>query len=189
MRFFGCTHDEAVTLNDGFPLRQPLTKAARYISQRNAANLRGVGWEITFAEWLAVWAESGKWELRGVGANAYCMARHGDTGPYKVGNVSIQTGESNSRDGVKKTHITLRERGSWGGGTPLGSGRGWTYRPKGGAKPYQVIAANRYVGVFATQDEAEAAYASAVSEIRSAHSSAICQFEPLNTTQQISEAL
>lgn len=46
-------------------------------------------WEISFAEWCEVWEASGKWDERGNFAEGYVMARNGDEGPYKVGNVRI----------------------------------------------------------------------------------------------------
>jgi hypothetical protein len=166
-RFFGCSHADAVALNDGLPLRQPFSKAACYQAQRGKAKRRGIAWEISFADWLDVWNESGRWSERGIGASRYCMARHGDTGPYKVGNVSIQTNSANSRDGVKKSHVAMAARGTRY--TPLGTGRGWTYRA-GAASPYQVFVGRKYIGVFKTQGDAEIARATAVCQVSTFHS-------------------
>lgn len=88
------------------------------------------------------------------------MARHGDVGPYRADNVSIKLCTENSREGIEvarpamrasRKHITSR----------LGKGRGWTFRA-GHKKPYQVLVGSQYIGTFATQADAEAAYRSAV---------------------------
>jgi hypothetical protein len=99
-RFYGCSLSLAIALNDGLPLRRNNTKAMAYTYQRQAAKKRGIEWAISLEEWLRVWIDSGKWGLRGVGKGRYCMARNNDTGPYKVGNVSIQLCTTNSRDGL-----------------------------------------------------------------------------------------
>lgn len=54
---------------------------------------------MTFEEWLQVWTESGKLNLRGNGRGKFCMARKGDLGDYAVGNVEIKACEENSREG------------------------------------------------------------------------------------------
>lgn len=87
-----------IALNDGLSLRNRAGKHYLYNHQKNAAKRRGIGWEITFAEWIGVWMSSGHWEKRGRGADCYCMARHGDAGPYAVGNVSIKLFGDNIRE-------------------------------------------------------------------------------------------
>ena len=102
-KLFGVSEAEAIALNDGLPLRTVDSKAMRYLSQRQSAiGKRGIAWKINFSEWLSIWLASGKWDKRGVGRGSYCMARHGDAGPYAVGNVSIQLCTINSRDGLNK---------------------------------------------------------------------------------------
>jgi hypothetical protein len=156
MAFLGCDERTAILLNDGMPLRKKRSKAMLYLYQRQSSFKRGIAWEITFPEWLSVWLESGKFEQRGVGVGSYCMARHGDAGPYKVGNVSIQTCTQNSRDGIEKARpaIALADTDR------TGTGRGWTYRSgsRYTRRPYQVVVASKYVGAFATQHAAEHAY-------------------------------
>lgn len=77
------------------------TKEARkkYNAQKNNAKRRSIEFCITFEEWLQIWEASGKWALRGRGANKYCMCRIGDTGAYSVENVFIGQGKHNVRDG------------------------------------------------------------------------------------------
>jgi hypothetical protein len=153
-RVYGCSMDEAVALNDGARVGEAGSRSSLYRSQRVNALCRGIGWEITFPEWVAVWLESGYWALRGRRRGFYCMARHGDTGPYKVGNVSIQLFEQNAADALNH---------GGGSGRKPGSGRGWYYMPDPARKnkPYRVCVSRKHVGDFATQAEAEAAYKSA----------------------------
>lgn len=108
-------------------------------SQRFAAKVRGIEWDLTFEEWLSVWHESGKLCFRGRKPDDYVMARHGDVGPYKVGNVKI----IRMRENCAEVHIHKTK--------PV---RGWT-RTNGG---YQVTAFRKYVGFYKTQAEAEQAY-------------------------------
>lgn len=71
-----------------------------YLMQRHNARRRGIGFELTFPQWLGLWERSGKLDERGRGANRYCMARFGDAGPYAVGNVKIVTHSENSSESV-----------------------------------------------------------------------------------------
>lgn len=148
------------------------TPLARFKQQRWRALDRGIAWELTFDEWLAIWMASGHFAERGKRAGQYVMGRKGDIGPYSVGNVYICLFTQNIKDAFINNPIT----------SVLGSGRGWTYRT-GARKPYQVVVSKKYIGVFATQHEAEAAYQSAVSEIRVSHQSHFSPVESLNATQ------
>jgi hypothetical protein len=66
----------------------------RYLAQKNQAKARGIGFEISFEDWWALW--EGRWEERGKAKVMMC--RLGDTGPYKVGNVRIDTHENNMKE-------------------------------------------------------------------------------------------
>lgn len=68
-----------------------------YERQRQSAKNRGIEWDMSFGEWWNIWQESGKWGLRGRG-KGYCMARFGDSGPYKADNVEIITTSQNFKD-------------------------------------------------------------------------------------------
>lgn len=70
--------------------------------QRRNAEARGVGWEITIHEWWGLWLESGKWAERGRGKGQYVMARTGDSGPYKIGNVRITTSDDNIQEAATR---------------------------------------------------------------------------------------
>lgn len=151
--FFGCSEHAAMCLNDGLPLRSKGSKALAYLVQRQAAKKRDIDWLLTFEEWLAIWMASGSWENRGCGIGKFCMARHGDTGPYAAANVSIQSSQQNSFDGG----FGGKAKGSRKQVRNAGGGRGWTFT----RGRFQVMVGKTYVGTFASQGEAEASYQSA----------------------------
>lgn len=76
---------------------EPFLRA--YRMQKSNAATRGIPFLMEFEQWKQIWLDSGKWEQRGRGANKYCMCRLGDIGPYEVGNVFIDLGKNNVRDG------------------------------------------------------------------------------------------
>jgi hypothetical protein len=115
----------------------------RFCIQRSQAKRRGIEWQLTFEDWFAIWTESGHWEERGKRAGCYCMARHGDTGPYAVGNVSIITVEQNSSEGNRVADL------------PLGVSRIGKFRFRANRR---VNGRKTYLGSFATPEEAHAAY-------------------------------
>jgi len=69
-----------------------------FFDQKRNASRRGIGWNLNFAEWWFIWQQSGKWNERGRGKDGYVMARHGDTGPYDIGNVSIVSAVHNQQE-------------------------------------------------------------------------------------------
>ena len=158
------------------------TPLARFKQQRWRAIARGIDWQLTFDEWMSIWDASGHFHERGKKAGQYVMGRKGDVGPYSADNVYICLFTQNIADAFifdpSKQRATAK----------LGGGRGWTLRSTG-KRPYQVVVADRYIGVFATQAEAEAAYQAAALEIRVSHPAHFSSGEPLNTTQLIGEAL
>jgi hypothetical protein len=136
----------SVTSMADAPIKIDMVKArdAFTTHRRNATKLRGVGWELTFEEWLSVWIESGRWAQRGRGLDFYCMCRNGDVGPYKIGNVFIGRFSENSQT-TKKKKSDL----------PIGvhrtrSGGYRAYRLKNGVR--------RRLGTFKTPELASAAY-------------------------------
>jgi hypothetical protein len=78
-----------------------------YNLHRNNAKRRGIPFLLTFEQWNSIWRESGKWDQRGKRKGQYCMARHGDTGPYADGNVKITTKEENQ---AESTHPLQNKR-------------------------------------------------------------------------------
>lgn len=74
-------------------------------TQKSHAKQRKIEFLLTFSQWLNIWENSGKLEQRGRRSYEYCMARHGDLGPYKIGNVKIITTTQNAFEGsVGRTH-------------------------------------------------------------------------------------
>ena len=71
----------------------------KFFKCRGGAQRRGIGWELTFAQWWAAWQISGHWSERGPGG--YCMARKHDIGPYRIGNIYFCTTGQNTRDAHK----------------------------------------------------------------------------------------
>lgn len=67
-----------------------------YTTQRTNARHRGIEFNMTFAEWWSVWKD--KWHLRGRHACGLVMARHGDDGPYEIGNVKLITLAENASE-------------------------------------------------------------------------------------------
>lgn len=113
MSIYGCSFELARELNGGLVFSAKRSPARIYIDQRKNSIRRGISWKITFPEWVALWKDSGKWEQRGRGG--YVMARIGDSGPYRVGNVEIITSAQNAKDSflVVSAEDRLKTRRSW----------------------------------------------------------------------------
>lgn len=127
----------------------------KYAWQRSAAKRRGIEWCFTFESWLAVWVASGRFDERGRAGDSFVMARNGDTGPYAANNVRIIRMRENSSETHANYQMNLKRRGT---------GRGWT---RVGSK-FQAAYRRKYLGIFATQAEAERAVALARSQVAAA---------------------
>lgn len=157
---YGCSYSEALALNGGVSLRTRGGPARAYLNQRNSANHRGIAWEITFPEWMKFW--TGKLHLRGVTSDKLCMARKGDVGPYSLSNVYLSTVAGNCSENWGKSLRNKRPANPSPPPNLLGTGKGWSYQERSSkVRPYVVLCASKYVGRFATQAEAEAAYRAA----------------------------
>ena len=77
-----------------------------YTTHKHHAKRRDIPFLLTFDEWIAIWHESGKFTQRGHKKGQYVMARHGDLGPYAVGNVRICTCSEN----ITEWHDNRRKR-------------------------------------------------------------------------------
>src|SRR6187399_1527185 len=75
-----------------------MTPRAKYSAHKATAKRRGIAFELTFEEWMAIWEASGRFGERGRRAHEYHMARHGDLGPYTVSNVKIITTSQNAAE-------------------------------------------------------------------------------------------
>lgn len=118
------------------------TPEYKFRQQRSSASARGIEWLMTYDEWWGVWKASGKWHQRGCRDGCYVMGRHGDVGPYAVGNVSIILSNEN--------HAIQRSR--WNG-LPIG-----VSKTKRG---YRAKRRNIVLGTFPTPEQAHAAYLAA----------------------------
>ena len=78
--------------------------------QKNNARTRGIEWRLSLREWWEIWQASGHWNNRGRLSLQYVMCRHGDCGPYAVGNVYIATVMQNLQDAWKNGRTTGRPR-------------------------------------------------------------------------------
>lgn len=79
----------------------------RFREHRHRALSSKIGFELTFEQWLDIWLSSGQIHNRGTRKGQYVMARNGDAGPYKVGNVRIITASAN---GAEKRHSEKHKR-------------------------------------------------------------------------------
>lgn len=133
-----------------------------YVMQVKNADARAIGWRLTFAQWLAIWLESGKLEQRGRGKGRYVMSRVNDSGAYEIGNVHIQHSVDNSFEAVRK----------WAGRTKANRGVYCLY--PGSKKPWLAKVGKVRLGMFATEQDAvnaREAYFAAHPEIKQFRSS------------------
>lgn len=87
-----------------------------YQVQRTNARARGIGFQMTFVEWLTIWAESGHLHERGLKGNGYVMSRFNDDGPYAADNVEIIRAADNSHQQqvTEKRRKTVAEKAASG---------------------------------------------------------------------------
>ena len=85
----------------------------RYHRHKCVAKQRNVPFELTYDEWINIWLQSGKYDLRGYGRGKYCMSRINDIGPYAVNNVFIQLHTDNQIQGVKGRKKTKQHIENW----------------------------------------------------------------------------
>ena len=95
------------------------TVKQKYNVHKAGAKRRDIPFNLTFEQWTNIWFSSGKWDLRGHGANKYCMCRYGDKGAYEIGNVYIATNRHNgivANTGRKHTDEMKFKSGSFSRG-------------------------------------------------------------------------
>lgn len=113
----------------------------KYRGHASGAKQRGIPFLLSFAEWMEIWNQSGKWEQRGKCVGQYVMARHGDVGPYSEANVSIILASQNVHDANVAPIDPIPYE--------------WVYRPHSGSKPYEARLFGQHIGFFKTVTEAE----------------------------------
>lgn len=105
--YLGCTKAEALTINQGCPLREKRTPVNAYYNQKRAAERDSVEWGMTLPVWWEMWTVSGKWGFRGRGYG-YVMHRKDSSGPFSVSNVEIVTGAQNASNSFIRTPAAVR---------------------------------------------------------------------------------
>ena len=68
-----------------------------YIQQKNQAQWRQEGWDISFEAWKHLWDKSGVWESRGRERGDYCMTRRDWSTPWTLNNVQIITRQEHAK--------------------------------------------------------------------------------------------
>lgn len=86
------------------------TPRGKYVRHKANAKRRGVGFELTFAQWWHIWDVSGKWLLRGNRKGKYAMLRIADAGPYCIANVYIARMEVNTCECNRTRHVPVEQR-------------------------------------------------------------------------------
>lgn len=75
----------------------------KYVVHSHNASERLLKMKMSFEQWAAIWWDSGKWELRGCSkSKPYQMCRKDDLGDYEMGNVRLDTIQSNREDAREK---------------------------------------------------------------------------------------
>ena len=100
IRKYGMTFAKYKTANECLD-RTGKRPSLRFRKQIQHSKERGIDWNLTFAEWWAIWSASGRWIERGRGTG-YVMARHGDTGAYAIGNVKIIKAKENHSEYIRR---------------------------------------------------------------------------------------
>jgi len=75
-----------------------MTPREKYTGMRFHSEERGIDFNLSYEEFLEMWLESGKWELRGKHKEAYQLCRYHDEGAYSVNNCYIGTVQQNQHD-------------------------------------------------------------------------------------------
>lgn len=97
-----------------------MNRRRQYANSKAGAKFRGIGFLLTFEQWLAIWKKSKRLPKRGNRKGRFVMARFGDCGAYEVGNVKIMLFSNNIREAkVGKPRTDLAEWNRQRIGKPL----------------------------------------------------------------------
>lgn len=135
-----------------------------YSHHKARAAFDGIAWEFTFDTWHAMWIAAGGFHLRGKGAGKFCMARHGDIGPYSPTNVTIKTGAENLSEGFDSAPYIDRQNTLGRLGTGIAGGRGYHLDNSHPQKPWRAKFRGVNLGRHALESEARTAYVKAATE-------------------------
>ncbi|MDE1828533.1 MAG: hypothetical protein KGH65_05225 [Candidatus Micrarchaeota archaeon] len=78
--------------------------------QKAGAKRRGIGWELTFEQWLEWWGDD--LDKRGRGKDDLQMQRFADKGPYAIGNIKKGVPQQNTKTAgnVKRNRASERRK-------------------------------------------------------------------------------
>lgn len=104
-----------------------------YTQQRVSAKQRGIEFQLTATEWWDLWAPH--YHERGRTTGKKVMCRHLDKGPYKIGNVRIDTIRSNMQEAAR-TKSWRAVRQEWGERTDMVE---WVGRDRSQYEPSEML--------------------------------------------------
>lgn len=81
---------------------------AAYFHQKAGAKQRGIGFELSFEEWVAWWGDD--IDRRGTMRDELQMCRKGDKGPYALGNIYKGTAQENHKTAANLRRNRAAER-------------------------------------------------------------------------------
>lgn len=84
-------------------LKWKASPKGKYAAQKANASQRGIVWKLTSQDWLDFWGTD--LPRRGKHPGDVVMARHGDVGPYALGNVYKADAADNLADARMKRSI------------------------------------------------------------------------------------
>jgi len=140
-----------------------------YSHHKARAAFDGIAWAFTFESWHAMWISAGGFHLRGKGRGKFCMARHGDVGPYSPTNVTIKTFGENLAEGFDNTPYIERNNTIGRPGTGIAGGRGYHFDKSHWQKPWRACFRRKSLGRYAEEKDARAAYVKAATEYLTRH--------------------
>lgn len=108
------TDQEVAEIFSTIPDEVKKTMRVKYSTQKSAAKRADsprAPTKMSFEQWAAIWWDSGKWEQRGnTKDKPFMMCRKDDQGCYEMGNVRIDTSQSNHEDAYEKHSAANRLR-------------------------------------------------------------------------------
>jgi hypothetical protein len=102
--------DDKATFGWLFLLENPMQGKYRkaFYAQRREAGVRGIGWELTFEQWIEWWGED--ITRRGNHFDQLQMQRFEDKGPYAIGNIQKGAPKQNRKTQSAMLHNARAEK-------------------------------------------------------------------------------
>lgn len=95
---YGCSYDDFRLLNQGMAASDTGSAAWAYRTQKFNAKRDSIPWEISFPEWIGLWAAVGGFAARGRFRNGLVLGRIDKSGPFTLANTCITSHATNSAD-------------------------------------------------------------------------------------------